>query len=238
MPGSRILKSRLGLALLPALFILLLQTSALPNTAQDKEKKRVFTDEDEKVEKIPGKWMLISLVDLKQANDYSIPVTVTYINTFYGQGKYEGRVKIMEAKLESHVQKTTRSVQLRWSIVKHEEPDIVLLEGLMPFMEVQIEANSEPALLDIPPIYFNKIVKPLLKDGELSGHLRLVVGVQEVRFADGTAWQRTQQAAFLKTSFNKQPFDLKPRYFGCSSQGADVSGGGLRRCERSKKSTG
>ena len=169
------------------------------NTNQDNEekKKEVFTDEDLKVEKVPGKWMLVSSVDLNQANDYSVPVIIAAIKTVYGQGKYLGRIKMVEAKIENRSQKLIQSIQIRWSIVRHEEPDTVLLEGLMPLMEVQIEPFSSPPVVDIPPIYFNKIVKPLLKDGELNGHLRLIVGINEVRFADGTAWRRTQQTAFI-----------------------------------------
>lgn len=195
MESSRTLATRLASAILLALLTLLIQPLALSNTTQDKGKKQVFTDEDEKVEKIPGKWRLASGLDMQQASDYSVPVIVRGINTSSGQGKYAGRVKITEAELENRVQKTTRSIQLRWAIVMHEEPNTILLEGLVPFMEVQIEANSAPLRVDIPHIYFNKIVRPLLKDGEISGHLRLVVGAQEVRFTDGTIWRRTQQSA-------------------------------------------
>jgi hypothetical protein len=66
-------------------------------------------------------------------------------------------------------------------------------------MEVRIAPFNPPLRMDIVPVYFNKLVKPLLKDGELNFHALLIVGVQEARFADGTVWQRNRQAAFLKT---------------------------------------
>jgi hypothetical protein len=213
MQSSRTFTSRLAPAILLALSVLLLQIPAWPSPAQDKEeKKKVFIDEDEKVEPIPGRWRLALGLDMQQASDYSVPVFVRGINMSSGQGRYAGRVKVTEAELENRVQKTTRSIQLRWAIVMHEEPDTVLLEGLMPFMEVQIEANGAPLRVDIPHIYFNKIVRPLLKEGEISGHLRLVVGVQEVRFIDGATWRRSQQSAFLRPSSSGPPFTLRRRY--------------------------
>ncbi len=147
------------------------------------------------MEKVPGKWILVSSTDLKQSQDYLTPVALTGIKTVYGQGKYLGRVKMVEAKIENRSQKPTQEIQFRWSIVLHEEPDNVLLEGLMPPAQLRIEPFSGPQIVDIPPIYFNKLVKPLLKDGEISGTLRLIVGIQEVRYADGTMWQRTPQVA-------------------------------------------
>jgi hypothetical protein len=198
-----------------AVFALLCASAAAPNTVhtQDiKEKKKVFTDEDLKLEKIRGKWTLQTGPDFMQANDPSAPVVITYVNMFFGHGKYAGLVKILEAKIENRSPKLTRSVQLRWLIVSPEEPETVLLEGLIPFPEVRVEANST-SLVDIPPVYFNKLVRPLLKDGELTGTFRLMVGIQEVRFADGTVWDRSRQAASLKAAFGNSPAGLKFRYF-------------------------
>jgi hypothetical protein len=211
MKSPRICRGRLTAATLTALCVLTLQSSALPKTVQVREKKKVFTEEDERVEQIPGKWRLIYNLDMQQASDYSVPVIVSEITTSTGQGKYAGRMKVTEAKLQNRVQKTTRSVQLRWAIVMHEDPNTILLEGVMPPLEIHLEANSVPLLVDIPHIYFNKIVRPLLKNGEINGVFQLIVGVQEVHFADGTTWQRTQQSAFLRASFNRPAFARRPR---------------------------
>lgn len=207
MKSSRIFNGSPAPAILAALFILLLQTLAVPslavpNTVQDKVEKKVFTDEDLTVEKLGGRWGAQTALDLKQAYDPTVPVFVKFLNTFYGKDKYLGLIKVSEAELENRSSRLTRAAQLRWIIVSVDNPEAVVLEGLTPFFEVQIEPYSVKRM-DIPEIYFNKIVKPLLKDGEISGHLRLVVGVQEVRFADGTAWQRTQQAALLRDSYQQ-----------------------------------
>jgi hypothetical protein len=191
------------------------QTDNSPSNKPDQfnYKKEVFTREDLKVEKIPGKWMLATSVDLKQFYDSSVPVVVAAMKTSYGQGEYLGRVKVDEAKIENRSQKSIESIQLRWAIRKADEPDTVLLEGVMLPIQVQIEPFKVPLVIDIPPIYFNKIVKPLLKEGELSGHLELVVGMQGVKFADGTQWQRTQQAAFVKAAFSSPLRNFRPGFF-------------------------
>lgn len=196
-------------ALLCATFTVPTSSQTDNNAAQaDKVKKEYFNDEDLKVEKIPGKWRLGFLFDSKQGSDPSVPVVVTALKTVSGQGKYTGRVKVPELKIENRSQKVLESVQFRWAIVNDEDRDAVLLEGVTPFIRARIEPFNPPLLVeDMEPIYFNKIVRPLLKDGELNFHAFLIVGVQEARFADGTVWQRNRQAAFVKTLLGSARFD-------------------------------
>ena len=178
------------------------------------EKKEYFNDEDLKVEKVAGKWFLATGVDTKQAFDSSVPVIVSGILTVYGRGKHLGRIKILNVVIENRSQKVLQSVQLRWTIANFDEPDTALLEGVTPFIPARIEPFNSPFLLEqLEPLYFNKIVRPLLRDGELNSHVIIRVGVQEARFADGTVWQRTPQAALLKTSFVSQRVDVRPGRF-------------------------
>ncbi|HEX8281764.1 MAG TPA: hypothetical protein VF588_00175 [Pyrinomonadaceae bacterium] len=174
-----------------------------------REKKEYFTDEDLKVEKVEGRWMLMTSVDLQQASDPSAPVVVAQILTVYGQGQHLRRIKIPKVKIENRSQKVLESVRLRWTIANNEQPNTILLEGVTPVVKARIEPFNPPLLLDqLEPIYFNKIIRPLLRGGELDFHVLLRVGVQESRFADGTVWQRTGQAAFLNTSL------VSPRFGG------------------------
>lgn len=181
----------------------------------DKAKKEYFKDEDLKVEKIPGKWRLATSVDVQQAQDYSVPVIVTRMLTVYGQRQYLGRIKMPELIIENRSQKVLESVRLRWTIANYDEDhETILLEGVTSSVRVRIEPFNPPVPLEnYDPIYFNKIVKPLLKDGELNFHVLLRVGIQEVRFADGTVWQRNQQAALLKNLPSRTRIDLRPARF-------------------------
>lgn len=187
-----------------AVFALLSASAVAPEavqTQENRDKKRVVFDEDDlKVEKVRGKGMVSVLPDIRQADDYSVPVIVTYVNTFFGRDKYAGRLKVLEAKIENRGNKPTQAIQLRWTIVSRENHETVLLEGAVSFLEAKIEPQST-LLTDIPPIYFNIIAKPLLKGGVLDDNVHLMVGVQEVRFADGSTWQQPRQTAFLKVGY-------------------------------------
>lgn len=201
--NSRAPASRLASAFLSVFLMLLLQAPAAPNVAQDKEKKKVFTDEDLKVDTFKGKWRAQCLYDANQIYDPSVPVYVKAINMFWGIDKYLGRMKVPEVTLENRSYRVTQSVQLRWVLVSVEDPEVVLLKGLTPFFEAQVNPESSSSV-DIPEIYFNKILKPLVKNGELNGHFRLVIGVQEVRFSDGQVWQAAQPVSSMKTSYRNE----------------------------------
>lgn len=170
--------------LLLTLALLSSAADALPNPVQNGEKRRMyFGDEDLKVEKLSGKWRIQSMYDASQLSDPPVPVHVKTISMYWGTGKYLGLAKVPEVTLENRGNRATRMVQLRWQIVSVNDPEVTLLEGFTPFFKAEIEPFSANRL-DIPEIYFNKILKPLVKEGELNGHFRLILGVQEVRFSD------------------------------------------------------
>jgi hypothetical protein len=169
-----------------------------------REKKEVFTDEDLKVEVIKGRWSAQSDLDEKQFNDPSVLVYVKGVNMFWGRGKFLGRMKIPEVVLENRSPRQASSLRLRWAITSQDEPDVVLLEGVTPLFEARINPYSV-ARVDIPEIYFNKILKPLRKEEELNGRFRLVLGVQAVQFSDGQQWPLSQAASFVTISYAKRP---------------------------------
>lgn len=210
MRHPHLLKTLLSTTTLLALAVSFIGVSAPPVTAQKKDKKPLFTEQDLTVERARGTGIIGTAPDLKQANDPSIPVIVKLINTYYGGPAYVGRIKILEAKIENRHQLFTQSIQLRWTLAKKAELDNILLEGVTPFFEARI-APYDALLLDIPPIYYNKIVKPLLKDGQMNDDIHLSVGVEEVRFEDGTRWQRVRQAAFIRAAFVGPPGVIKAR---------------------------
>ena len=60
------------------------ETQTNSSAGQADNKKEDFTDDDLKVEKAPGKWMLMTSVDLRQGQDPSAPVIVAAVKTVYG----------------------------------------------------------------------------------------------------------------------------------------------------------
>jgi hypothetical protein len=193
-----------------------------------REKKEHFTDEDLKVEVIKGRWSALSTFDEKQLNDPSVPVYVKGINMFWGRGKFLGRMKIPEVVLENRSPQQASSVRLRWTVTTQDDPDVVLLEGVTPLFEARINPYSA-ARVDIPEIYFNKILKPLRKEEELNGRFRLVLGVQEVQFSDGQQWPLSQAASYMAISYAKRLRDYPPLNLGPFAYFYGVTSGVLTR---------
>ncbi len=150
-----------------------------------------FTDEDVKVGKPPGLWGVGPGFDNSQLNDPSVPVVVKGINMVSGDPttRFIGLVKLQGADLENRGAKATSRVQLRWALVNRDEPEKVLLEGVTPYFDARVGAG-ESLKTDTPPIFFNRIVQPLLVEGRLEGRFDLRVGVSEVAFEDGSVWRR------------------------------------------------
>jgi hypothetical protein len=150
-----------------------------------------FTDEDLKAGKLSGPGAVGPGFDNSQLNDPSVPVVVKGINMISGDPttKFIGLVKLQGADLENRGAKATSRVQLRWALVNRDEPEKVLLEGVTPYFDARVGAG-ESLKTDTPPIFFNRIVQPLLVEGRLEGRFDLRVGVGEVAFEDGTVWRR------------------------------------------------
>lgn len=180
-----------------ALLMLMLcsfDATAPAQPVQVKEKKNPFTEEDLKIEKIKGGWRMGATPEQKQALDPSQPVVLKVLQIYSGRDKYIGHIKITEATIENRGPKTTKTLQLRWSVVNLSDPESVLLEGVMPTFEAEVQPYSSQEL-NIPPIHYNKILKPLSKEGALEGTLVLLVAIEGVSFTDGTAWRRAQPSA-------------------------------------------
>jgi hypothetical protein len=67
-------------------------------------------------------------------------------------------------------------------------PETVLKEGYTPEIQLSISSNDSRRT-DFSIISFAVITAPLTKDGTLSGDYLLLVGVNQVRFADGSLWR-------------------------------------------------
>ena len=164
---------------------------AAQNGPSQYPKATPFTEEDLKVGKLPGLWGVGPAFDHSQLNDPAAPVVVKGINMISGDPttEYIGLVKLQGADLENRGAKPTSRVQLRWALVRRDEPEKIVLEGVTPSFEARVAAG-ESLKTDTPPIFFNRIVQPLLVEGQLQGKFDLLVGVNEVAFEDGSVWRR------------------------------------------------
>ncbi|HEX8500753.1 MAG TPA: hypothetical protein VF659_09190 [Pyrinomonadaceae bacterium] len=171
----------------------------IPPEFNNPNPEKEFDADDLKVKeqkKPRGQWDVSIATDQEQFYDVSVPVVVSIVQSLSGQGKYAGVVKVKRLEIKNRSSRAVNSVQLRWKIFSFDDPSKVLLEGATPFVNFWAEAESAK-VVEIPTIYPVHLFHPLARDGELKGQFKLTIGVQEVRFADGTFWGR-QEAADLK----------------------------------------
>ena len=167
--------------------------------------KKDFNDDDLKVkdQKPRGKWDYGLGPDMDQFNDASVPVAVGAVQSLSAGGKYAGVVKVKRLEIKNRSPKAVNSAHLRWKITSLDNPAKVLLEGTIPFVNFWAEANSS-RVIQIPTVYPSLLFKPLAKAGELNGHFRLTIGVQEAYFADGSFWRRQVPVAWLNILYYDQ----------------------------------
>jgi hypothetical protein len=172
-------------------------------TSEDARKD--FDDDDLKVkdQKPQGRWTTGLVSDMEQYNDNSVPVVVGAIQSLAGGGKYAGVFKVKRLEIKNRSSKAVNSVQLRWSIVRLDDPTKVLLEDDLPFVNFWAEADSSK-VIEIPPLYPLPLFKALAKDGELNGQFKVTIGVQEARFADGSFWRGQEPVASFKVLYYDQ----------------------------------
>ncbi len=166
--------------------------------------KKEFNDDDLKVneEKPRGKWAYSPVLDMSQLKDPSLPAYVNGIQMLTAdRGKYRGVAKIKRVELINRSSRVVNAVQLRWTVAKFDEPGSILSEGTIPFVNIWVVANSTQ-VIEIPALYPVRLLKPLAKDGELSGHFRITISMQEIHFADGSFWRRREPVAHLKLLIN------------------------------------
>lgn len=179
----------------------------LPPEFNNPNPEKEFGDDDLKVKeqkKPRGQWNFSIATDQEQFYDDSMPVVVSIVQSLSGQGKYAGVVKVKRLEIKNRSSRAINSVQLRWKIFSFDDPSKLLLEGTTPFVNFWAEADSAK-VIEIPTIYPVHLFHPLAKDGELKGHFMLSIGVQEVRFSDGSLWRRPAPAVLFNFLYYDRP---------------------------------
>jgi hypothetical protein len=172
-----------------------------PPFPSDEDLKKDFDDDDVKAkdDKPGGKWGYGTLLDSKK-DDPSVPAYVSSIELLSGGGKYQGINKIKRVEVTNKTSRAIASVQVRVEVVNLDEPEKVLLEDEFPFANASIDPNSS-RVVEIKTLHPPKLLKALAKNGELYGRFGIRMGVQAVRFADGSFWRRPEPAALLKSPY-------------------------------------
>jgi hypothetical protein len=180
------------------------QDNQRPPMPSDEKLKKDFNDDDLKTkdDKPAGKWSYTTLLDSK-LDDPSVPAYVRSIQIVSGGGKYQGINKIKRVQIRNRTSQTIVSVQVRVEVVYKDEPDKVLLEEVLPFANVSITPDT-PEVVEIKTLYPPRLLKALAKGGELNGHFGIRIGVEAVRFKDGSFWRRSAPATLLTSPYLDQ----------------------------------
>ncbi|MCM3902847.1 MAG: hypothetical protein ND866_14170 [Pyrinomonadaceae bacterium] len=144
-----------------------------------------------------GNWSADVIPDTWQARDAQIPVVVAMAGSIQGRIGHRG-VRLGCGLLKNRTLNPVAAVQLRWIIARRQDratiaqqgftPNTALLSGHTPYIELQIPKENMRRT-DFAVINFVEIVRPLLRGGSLNGEYVIYVGVDEVRFEDGSQWK-------------------------------------------------
>jgi hypothetical protein len=177
------------------------QGNQRPPFPSDEELKKDFNDDDlkEKDNKPAGHCTYTTLLDSKMG-DPSVPAYVRGIQIVSGGGKYQGIHKIKRVQVANRTSLTIVSVQVRVEVgpLVGIEKINVLLEDVLPFADASVAPNDSQ-VVEIQTLYPPRLLKALAKGGELNGDFGIRIGVEAVRFEDGSFWRRPEPAASLKS---------------------------------------
>jgi hypothetical protein len=143
-----------------------------------------------------GDWKAFISPDLKQSEDPMVPVVVDGAGAIQGPAGRRG-MRLGCGLLRNRSEKTVIAVQLRWILVRNEDRSVIARNGYTRetvlqeghTQEIQLTISSiNVRRMDFSIISFGAITEPLTRNGTLSGDYCLYVGVNEVRFSDGSVW--------------------------------------------------
>lgn len=186
------------------------QGNQRPPFPSDEELKKDFNDDDlkEKDNKPAGKWSYTTLLDSK-LDDPSVPAYVRSIQIVSGGGKYQGIHKIKRVQVANRTSLTIVSVQVRVEVVPFNEQDKVLLEDVLPFANASIAPNDSQ-VVEIQTLSPPRLLKAVAKGGELNGgFFGIRIGVEAVRFEDGSFWRRPTPAVLLISPYLDQSLGFR-----------------------------
>jgi hypothetical protein len=146
----------------------------------------------------------------------SFPVDVFSVRTNASQG-----LTVRSVSLLNRSQQDVKEVKLHWYLTEKSQKQ-TLAQGDTAFFDVALPVGGRVAI-DHSIVSFDKISKPLVSDGVLSGDYRITVVVAALRFADGSKWTPTNPGPIrLAHAFSLAP-DPGCQHQNCVWNGASSS---------------
>jgi hypothetical protein len=184
------------------------------NPAEIKSKKQMIDYSRYFTEVGPGgQWFVAAATDIDQRTNNDAPVVIDSVRSLMARGKSVDLI-VQRVALLNRTPKAVREIKLGWNLVTDEEQDAAVLQGNTPFFAASIFRMTKQNV-EIPPIDFAKLVKPLLRRGAVDGNFLLKIRVNEVRFTDGSAWKDQARDKFINVSYGPSTLRLRCANSGC-----------------------
>ncbi|MCA1591455.1 MAG: hypothetical protein LC754_02135 [Acidobacteria bacterium] len=144
--------------------------------------------------------------------DYgNLPVVVYSVTS-------DERARIAKVGVKNFSDKSVVGIRFGWFLTTEEDLGTILQHGQTPLLEIEnLLSPSDIRILVYPVTSIGKIYKPLLKDGVLNGDFNIFIGVEEIRYSDGTIWklEKTQGKARQR---NRKPIFVSASAIQCPRQ--------------------
>ncbi|HEV2912710.1 MAG TPA: putative metal-binding motif-containing protein [Pyrinomonadaceae bacterium] len=159
-------------------------------------------ESEQQEEPLPGgTWKVGTVSDNNQVNDPSVPAEITTTTTSINKGKNSG---FEELVLLNRTPKAIKAFKLSYVVTAREDSTTVLTRGALevisrkPSEKQRIPGNQRRIfrVLNGKP---GRILKPLAKEGKLSGAFIVTIRISEVTFEDGSTWSDPGFVSLRKT---------------------------------------
>jgi hypothetical protein len=174
-----------------AILLFLSLTGMVCAGARNKNVNANAQEAEQQQEPLPGgTWKVGTVPDNSQVNNPSVPAEITTITTSMNKGENSG---FEELVLLNRTPKAIKAFKLSYVVTAREDSTTVLTRGALeiisrkPAEKQRIPGNQRRIfrVLNGKP---GKVLKPLVKEGKLSGAFIVTIRISEVTFEDGSTW--------------------------------------------------
>lgn len=154
-----------------------------------------------------GKWRVVTVFDYKQHYDPTVPVELTR-GTLANEENNKGLVEVI---IKNRTSKNISSLKIRYFLTTSEDRKVILYQGST--LEIISKRTKEkptlPAnqrrIFDVKDGKFSKLLKPLVKNGELNGNFVITLQISGVVFEDGSVWKEEEAVRYKHKPVMRAP---------------------------------
>lgn len=164
---------------------------AVSNSILNKRVRANVQDNQQQEEKLPGgTWSMATIFDSRQVNDTTVPAEITRTTTSIDKGKDSG---LEELVILNRTWQAITAIKLSYIVSRPEDLETVLSRGALEIIskkaiEKQRIPGNQRRIFKVLNGWPGKMLKPLVKEGKLSGAYIVRIRINEITFEDGSTW--------------------------------------------------